>query len=144
MNSMTLIIPLHFISWKKTLDGAVTPQRQSQFTPKMKANAVSRLLSSLVWIDHYNQCNWSTALIIFANFRKCNRMTSFMEFMIYRFIDFRLIGWQQWAMPQTPSILQYAVIQWIRLIANLWIYVSPLLYESEEIELYGLCYNCQS
>ena len=33
---------------KKTPNGAVTPQRQSQFTPKMKANAVPRLLSSLV------------------------------------------------------------------------------------------------
>ena len=29
-------------------DEAVTPQRQSQFTPKMKANAEPRLLSSLV------------------------------------------------------------------------------------------------
>ena len=28
-----------------------------QFTPKMKANAVSRLLSSLVWIDQYTKCN---------------------------------------------------------------------------------------
>ena len=45
---------------------AVTPQRQSQFTSKMKANAVPRLLSSLVWIDQYNECNG---------------MTSFMEFM---------------------------------------------------------------
>ena len=53
-----------WIPW--TPNDAVTPQRQSQFTPKMKANAVSRLLSSLVWIDHYNQCNG---------------MTSFMEFM---------------------------------------------------------------
>ena len=51
MNSMKLVIPLHLISWKKTLNDAVTPQRQSQFTPKMKANAVPRLLSSLVWID---------------------------------------------------------------------------------------------
>ena len=33
---------------KKTPNDAVTPQRQSQFTPKMKANAVPRLLSSLV------------------------------------------------------------------------------------------------
>ena len=33
---------------------------------KIKANAVSRLLSSLVWIDLYNECNG---------------MTSFMEFM---------------------------------------------------------------
>ena len=45
---------------------AVTSQHQSQFTLKMKANAVPRLLSSLVWIDQYNECNG---------------MTSFMEFM---------------------------------------------------------------
>ena len=48
MNSTKLVIPLHFISWKNTPNDAVTPQRQSQFTPKMKANAVPRLLSSLV------------------------------------------------------------------------------------------------
>ena len=33
---------------KKTPNDAVTPQRQSQFTPKMKANAEPRLLSFLV------------------------------------------------------------------------------------------------
>ena len=33
---------------EKTPNNAVTPQRQSQFTPKMKAKAVPRLLSSLV------------------------------------------------------------------------------------------------
>ena len=37
-NFMKLVIPYD----------AVTPQRQSQFTPKMKANAEPRLLSSLV------------------------------------------------------------------------------------------------
>ena len=68
MNSMKLVIPLHFISWKKTPNDAVTPQRQSQFTPKIKANAIPRLLSSLVWIDQYNECNG---------------MTSFVEFMLY-------------------------------------------------------------
>ena len=47
-NSTKLVIPLHFISWKKTPNDVVKPQRQSQFTPKMKANAVPRLLSSLV------------------------------------------------------------------------------------------------
>ena len=36
---------------KKTPNNAVTPQCQSQFTPKMKANANPRLLSSLVRID---------------------------------------------------------------------------------------------
>ena len=49
MNSMKLVVvPLHFISLKKTPNDAVLLQRQSQFTPKIKANAVPRLLSSLV------------------------------------------------------------------------------------------------
>ena len=49
MTSMKLVIQLHFISKKKKIpNDAVTPQRQGQFTPKMKANAVPRLLSSLV------------------------------------------------------------------------------------------------
>ena len=51
MNSMKLVI---YFMKKDSKNDAVTPQRQSQFTPKMKANAVPRLLSSLVWID---QCN---------------------------------------------------------------------------------------
>ena len=37
-----------FYFMKKAPNDAVTPQRLSQFTPKMKANAVPRLLSSLV------------------------------------------------------------------------------------------------
>ena len=78
MNSMKIIIPLHRISWKKTPTDTVTPQRQNQFTSKMKANAVPRLLSSLVWID---QC------------KECNGMTSFIEFtrqeikLLFRFSD---------------------------------------------------------
>ena len=44
INSMKLVILLHFISWKKT--PKVTTMRQSQFTPKMKANTVLHLLSS--------------------------------------------------------------------------------------------------
>ena len=43
MNTMKIVIPLQFTSWKKTPNDAVTQQRQSQFTPKMKANAVPRL-----------------------------------------------------------------------------------------------------
>ena len=39
---MKCVIPLHFISWKKTLNDAVKLKCQSQFTPKMKANAESR------------------------------------------------------------------------------------------------------
>ena len=48
LNSMKLVIPLHLHFMKKTPSDAVMQQRQSQFTPKMKANADSRLLSSLV------------------------------------------------------------------------------------------------
>ena len=60
----------------------------------MKANADSHLLSSLVWIDQYNECNWLTAPIIFGKIHfllisenqffheeKCNGMTSFKDFM---------------------------------------------------------------
>ena len=39
-------VTFHFM--KKTPNDDVTPRCQSQFTPKMKANAVPRLLSSLV------------------------------------------------------------------------------------------------
>ena len=39
-------VTFYFI--KNTPNDAVTPEHQSQFTPTMKANAVQRLLSSLV------------------------------------------------------------------------------------------------
>ena len=76
MNSMKFVIPLHLISWIKIPNDAVTPQRQSQFAPKMRANVVPRLLSSLVWIDQYNECNG---------------MTSSMEFMWH--YSLRRISW---------------------------------------------------
>ena len=63
---MKLVTPLYLISWRKTPNDAVTPQLQSQLSPKMKAKAIPRLVSSLVWIDQYNECN---------------RMRSLMEFM---------------------------------------------------------------
>ena len=63
MNSMKNAVPLCFISWRKTPNDAMTPQCQSQFTPKMKANAVPPLLSSLVWIDPYNECNGMTSFM---------------------------------------------------------------------------------
>ena len=61
-------LSFHFILFhdNKTPNDAVTPQHQSQFTPKMKENVILHLLSSLVWINQYNECN---------------RMTSLMEFM---------------------------------------------------------------
>ena len=72
MNSMKLVIPLHaFYFIKKISNDAVTPQHQSQFTPKMKANAVPRLLSSLVWIDQYNECNGMTSFIEFMSTCPC-------------------------------------------------------------------------
>ena len=84
MNSMKLIIPLHLISWKKTSNNAVTWQRQSQFTPKMKANAVPRflssLVSSLVWLWH---CGVTALFEVFFHEIKRNGMTSFMEFMSF-------------------------------------------------------------
>ena len=68
MNSMKLVVPYILLHKKRLPNDAVTPQCQSQFMPKMKANVVPRLLSSLVRIDQYNQCNG---------------MTIFMEFMRY-------------------------------------------------------------
>ena len=94
MNSMKLVFPSHFISCKKTPNDAVTPQRQSQFTPKMKANAILRLLSSLVWIDQYNECNG---------------LTSFMEFMI-----------SHAAMPCCFCLEQQAFISCERFMQHLW------------------------
>ena len=74
-NSMKLVIPLQFISWKKTPNDAMIVQRQSQFTPKMKANAVPRLLSSLVWIDQYNECNGMTSYKEFMSFPESTSLT---------------------------------------------------------------------
>ena len=51
---------------RKMPNNAVTPQRQSQFTPKMKANMESRLLSSLGRIDQDSECNQLTSPIIFG------------------------------------------------------------------------------
>ena len=61
---------------KKTPNDDVTLQFQGQFTPKMKANPIPRLLSSLVWIDHYNQCNGMTS---FMEFMLCNREKSYSQ-----------------------------------------------------------------
>ena len=63
---------------KKTPNDAVTPQRQSQFTPKMKANAVPRLLSSLVWIDQYDEGNGMTSFMEFMQSELCG-ITPFLE-----------------------------------------------------------------
>ena len=52
-----------------------------QFTPKMKANAEPRLLSSLVWIDSGVVVS-QHRLESFFHQMKCNGMTSFMEFML--------------------------------------------------------------
>ena len=65
MNSMKLVIPLYFISWKKDSKWCCDTTKPEPINTANKANAVPRLLSSLVWIDHYHECNG---------------MTSFMEF----------------------------------------------------------------
>ena len=53
----------------------------SQFTPKMKANAEPRLLSSLVWIDSGVVVSQHCLESCFHEI-KCNGMTSFMESML--------------------------------------------------------------
>ena len=94
---------------KKMPYNAVMQQHQSQFTPKMKANADSRLLSSLVWIDQDNECNKLTAIIIFAEmhfllisenvflffFMKKNEfdwISSFTNFMINHVYGYSFLG----------------------------------------------------
>ena len=57
-------------------------QRQSQFTPKMKENAIPRLLSSLVWIDSGTAGSQHRLEYFFYEI-KCNGMMIFMEFMKY-------------------------------------------------------------
>ena len=59
MNSMKLVIPLHFTSWKKRPNNAMTPRLRSQSTPKLKANSVPSLLSNwpgqwMLWNDKFH------------------------------------------------------------------------------------------
>ena len=60
---------------------SVTFHCTGQFTPKMKANANPRLLSSLVWIDSGVVVSQHRLESFFHEIR-CSGMTSFMEFMI--------------------------------------------------------------
>ena len=91
---------------KKTPNDAVTLLCQSQFTPKMKANAVSRLLLSLVWIDHYDQCIRLTALIIFgqntlpANIRKWVFSWNKRDGITWRNYKF---AWNSWNLFSDPD-----------------------------------------
>ena len=57
---------------EKTPNDAVTPQRMSQFTPKMKANAEPRLLSSLVWIDSW-RCGVTASFGVFFSWNEMLR-----------------------------------------------------------------------
>ena len=52
------------VNQASTPNNAVTTQRRSQFTPKMKANALPRLLSSLLCIDQYNECNGNSPSLL--------------------------------------------------------------------------------
>ena len=69
---------------QKAPNDAVTPQLQSQFTPKMKANAVPRLLSSLVWIDQYNECNGMTGFMEFMG--RCSSQRGYLCFYCRKLI----------------------------------------------------------
>ena len=70
MNSMKLVISLHFISWKRLqrmlwhLDARVNSHQ------RRKQTRFSHLLSSLVWIDQYNECNGMTTFMEFMNDQK--------------------------------------------------------------------------
>ena len=66
MNSMKLVILLLFISRKGLQTMLSHHNARVNSHLRWKQTAVLRLLSSLVWIDQYNECN---------------RMTSFMGFM---------------------------------------------------------------
>ena len=65
----------HYILFrtKKTPNDAVTIQRQSQFTPKMKANF------GVNWLWH---CDVTSSYGVFFHEIKYNGMTGFMEFML--------------------------------------------------------------
>ena len=73
-----------------------------QFTPKMKANAVPRLLSSLVWIDQYNECN---GMASFMEFKPCwiiHRRIMAKPNLVYNFCLWRkkreirlIISWKE-------------------------------------------------
>ena len=67
----------------KTPNDAVTPQRLSQFTANMKANMIPRLLSSLVWIDHCNQCNRMRSLMEFMGCCQCFVYQEFIRFYLH-------------------------------------------------------------
>ena len=96
----------HEFHEKKTPNDAVTPQGQSQFTPKTKANAVPRLLSSLVWIDW--RYGVTASFGVFFHEIKCNGMTSFIEFM---FTPMRLS--MNYAKGWTLSFLEVPLLKYV-------------------------------
>ena len=63
LNSMKLVIPLHFISWKNSF---------SDISRKC-------ILPNMIYFVKYTSCWYQK---IFFHEIKCNRMTSFMEFML--------------------------------------------------------------
>ena len=78
-----------------------------QFTPKMKANAEPRLLSSLVWIDSGVVVS-QYRLESFFNEIKCNGMMIFMEFMSCVFCTFRM----QWLGNVTVLVSWFLLWRW--------------------------------
>ena len=73
-----------------------------QLTPKMKANAEPRLLSSLVWID-------SGVVVSQHRLESCNGMTSFMEFMNCGHLE---KGGER-KQPQLRKCFNYSAAVWI-------------------------------
>ena len=60
VNSTKVVIPLPFISWRKTANHAVTPQCQSQFTPKdeSKRGSTFAFIFGLNWPVGESGENW--------------------------------------------------------------------------------------
>ena len=67
MNSMKLVIPLHFISWKKDSKRCCDTTTPESIHTKDESKCSSHLSSSLVWIDQYNECNGMTSFKEFKN-----------------------------------------------------------------------------
>ena len=66
----------------------------------MKANAIPRLLSSLVWIDQYNECNGKTSFVEFM--QSCNgNILSYAKFTRSQFHPCWLCLWPSVAKNKT-------------------------------------------
>ena len=69
-NNAFFFMPFSWIPWNLSFRYI---HCSGQFTSKMKANAEPRLLSSLVWIDQYNECNGKTSFMEFMKSAYTNK-----------------------------------------------------------------------